>query len=558
MVQLNSSADSRSDPVVYPKANKVILNTFDDEDSYKVQIHRKPKTTNFDDLEDESQPQKDKFLENNDFQAGLGESFETNKEIKKHGKTKKLTDNDNKVFHEGDFNNEPNYSDENLKNSKEIEETENIDDDYEDDEEYEEENSNEEENDEYDYDDTNDDKPNFRQNNEQFKYKTNPVFKPGDFGDIRGLEYYRKPKLKVQEQQEHPKPKLRATEEPSSVENGIYWSAYVESLIPKGLSYTNVTKVIRAIRSTPVRSLEAPKWNRCGRVKNTYVTLIDDSHLCARYRHPHSFFVFGEVLSFYLSRLIGLDNVPVVVLATTNSSSPQWKATDFSKFEWENNVTIALIQWINGIEDNFSSSSKAFMPSLILRAYKTGEPIRAEDINKSVHQSNSYTHIPEIAQWGTMIIFDYLTGNYDRVASMQDAADKEQKPSIIEEQIRNLRKSSKDGKLWLVDNESGLFDAYDLINKKYDPVTSRFTAFHDQMLQTTCIFQASVIRALEKLYRSPSPHERLINYALSFEPLIQQLPKDIHYKRFTQMFVMRIENVLNWVKKCKSYSYEDR
>ena len=145
-----------------------------------------------------------------------------------------------------------------------------------------------------------------------------------------------------------------------------------------------------------------------------------------------------------------------------------------------------------------------------------------------------------------------------RVASMQDAADKEKKPSIIEEQIRNLRKSSKDGKLWLVDNESGLFDAYDLISKNYDPVTSRFTAFHDQMLQTTCIFQASVIRALEKLYRAPSPHERLINYALSFEPLIQQLPKDIRYKRFTQMFVTRIENVLNWVKKCKSYSYKDR
>ena len=230
MVQLNSSADSGRDPVVYPKVNKVILNTFDDEEFYKVQIHRKPKTANFDDLEDESQPQKDKFPENNNFQAGLGESFEINKEIKKHGKTKKLTDNDNKVFHEGDFNNEPNYSDENLKNSKEIEEMENIDDDYEDDEEYE-----EEENDEYDYDDTNDDKPNFKLNNEQFKYKTNPVFKPGDFGDIRGLEYYRKPTLKVQDPQKHPpKPKLRATEEPSLVENGIYWSAYVDSLIPKG------------------------------------------------------------------------------------------------------------------------------------------------------------------------------------------------------------------------------------------------------------------------------------------------------------------------------------
>lgn len=50
-----------------------------------------------------------------------------------------------------------------------------------------------------------------------------------------------------------------------------------------------------------------------------------------------------------------------------------------------------------------------------------------------------------------------------RVASMQDGAYKEKKPSIIEESIRNLRSSEHENKLWLIDNESGLIDAYDLM-----------------------------------------------------------------------------------------------
>lgn len=46
---------------------------------------------------------------------------------------------------------------------------------------------------------------------------------------------------------------------------------------------------------------------------------------------------------------------------------------------------------------------------------------------------------------------------------MQDGAEAEKKPSIIEEPIRNLRKSKNREKLWLIDNESGLLDAYDLM-----------------------------------------------------------------------------------------------
>lgn len=83
---------------------------------------------------------------------------------------------------------------------------------------------------------------------------TNPPFKPGDFGDIKGFEYYRKPKLKYAEV-ENIQLKNKETDDKQNLlrdsianqndkgeaetkkdltENGIFWSQYVESLIPKG------------------------------------------------------------------------------------------------------------------------------------------------------------------------------------------------------------------------------------------------------------------------------------------------------------------------------------
>lgn len=58
----------------------------------------------------------------------------------------------------------------------------------------------------------------------------------------------------------------------------------------------------------------------------------------------------GEVLSYYLSRLLALDNIPVVILSQVNSSSVQWKGQNISKAEWEEGQIVALIQWKDGLE----------------------------------------------------------------------------------------------------------------------------------------------------------------------------------------------------------------
>ena len=62
----------------------------------------------------------------------------------------------------------------------------------------------------------------------------------------------------------------------------------------------------------------------------------------------------GEVLSYYLSRLLGLDNIPVVVLSRVNSSAPQWQGQNLTRAEWEEGQMVALIEWQEGLESQRS------------------------------------------------------------------------------------------------------------------------------------------------------------------------------------------------------------
>lgn len=132
---------------------------------------------------------------------------------------------------------------------------------------------------------------------------------------------------------------------------------------------------------------------------------------------------------------------------------------------------------------------------------------------------------------------------------MQDAEDKENNPHIMEESIRNLHKSSSDGKLWLIDNESGLLDAYDLLSPQEQ--NSRFETFHNKMLRTMCVFQMSLVKALRKLYKYPRPHQRLLHYAQSLEPLLANISTVKSYDLFVKMFDTRLKNVIQWITHCQ-------
>ncbi|XP_076328830.1 uncharacterized protein LOC143235012 [Tachypleus tridentatus] len=332
------------------------------------------------------------------------------------------------------------------------------------------------------------------------------------------------------------------------VEDDIFWSEEIETGVPKGVTDNEVWTFIHRIRNLEVVKVEPPTWNRCGRPKNQYVTFQDGSRVCARYRAPHEYLVQGELLSFYLSRLLGIHNVPAVTLSAPDVGQ-QWKNLNVSKIllrsGWTLNSTIALIQWIDYLE-------RERMPEILIRALENREVIswKSPELRKL-----RKTQLVELAQWSDLIIFDYVTGNYDRVASMQDAADRERKPSILRETIHNLVKSRKTSAIWLIDNESGLLDSYSLLYGGANGINeeSRFISFHKDMLSTMCIFRKSTTNHLFWLYRQQLPYSILLEFIKKFEPLFVRLPSVYLNKEFYRHFHERLREVFSYIKNSKSH-----
>ena len=131
---------------------------------------------------------------------------------------------------------------------------------------------------------------------------------------------------------------------------------------------------------------------------------------------------------------------------------------------------------------------------------------------------------------------------------MQDGADRENKPSIMHENIRNLRQTDPNGKLWLIDNESGLFDAYELLYSTRKP--SKFYRFHEQMLHSICLFRTRTIRKVWELAKMEHPEEELLKYASQQEPLHVKLELGAEVGIFRKRFKERLKLIVNWAAEC--------
>ena len=247
IVQLHSSSESKQNPVILPREGK--LSEITDGNIYKAQIQRKPKTANFDETDNEiNLSNGENFINEHQLQPNRIETVKVNEEMKaviqrisvRNVKDDGIKDKVNSYI--------TNDADKNKGQRGEgVEDMENIDDQYQEDDDDDDDDDQDEddEDDEYEYDDDNDNDQKYDPNKDlepkilarhNKKLNTNPVFKPGDFGDIRGLEFYRKPKLKVEELRTDPEKvsEAKPTEKPVLIENGIYWSTYVESQVAKG------------------------------------------------------------------------------------------------------------------------------------------------------------------------------------------------------------------------------------------------------------------------------------------------------------------------------------
>ena len=82
-----------------------------------------------------------------------------------------------------------------------------------------------------------------------------------------------------------------------------------------GPSDQEVQSQLQQLRQRHVTKLAHPDWLHCGREKNRFVSFDDGSNACARFRSVHTEFVQGEIMAFYLARLLGITNTPAVVLS---------------------------------------------------------------------------------------------------------------------------------------------------------------------------------------------------------------------------------------------------
>ena len=143
---------------------------------------------------------------------------------------------------------------------------------------------------------------------------------------------------------------------------------------------------------------------------------------------------------------------------------------------------------------------------------------------------------------------------------MQDAAEREERPEILSETVHNLVRSRDTGSLWMIDNESGLLDAYSLLypearDSRSRTEAARFQRMHSDMLQTSCVFRRSTVNKVFSLYKHGDAVTLLDDLVTRNEPLFKEMigylqikNKDIAWRKH---FHHRVEEVWTWMKQCQ-------
>ncbi len=176
-------------------------------------------------------------------------------------------------------------------------------------------------------------------------------------------------------------------------------------------------------------------------------------------------------------------------------SSEQWSSvrdsltspdpTTTNSSLWSRDAVVALIQWV-------PSLTKTPMPAALRRALEGGDGGGGGGggaVGRArLRELEPDAELSRLAQWSDLVVFDYLTGNHDRVSYLQDGARRERRPAVLRETVHNLGLSEETGSLWMIDNESAFLDGYSLM---YDGggEADTFRGFHRAMLETMCVFR---------------------------------------------------------------------
>ncbi|KAK9516897.1 hypothetical protein VZT92_024805 [Zoarces viviparus] len=282
----------------------------------------------------------------------------------------------------------------------------------------------------------------------------------------------------------------------SPVEDGIFWSERLEGLLPAGFTEEYARAWRERARTHRIVKLEPG----CGRISNQLATFADGTKACVRYG-INADQVQGETLTYYLASLLGITNLPPLILSQLNGDGEQWAAvrTRIGGLQWSDRAVVSLTEWISN-----------------LTGVVTPAPLRQE--SGGLHPvlpelwSKTTAELLELMQWTDLITFDYLTANFDRLVSNLFSLQWDSR--VMERDTNNLLKTPR-GDLVFIDNEAGLVHGFRVLNM--------WEKYHNTVLGSVCVFRKRTVQRVAELHRRRDARSRLLELYRDSEPLSQEL-----------------------------------
>ncbi|GFO47221.1 four-jointed box protein [Plakobranchus ocellatus] len=344
--------------------------------------------------------------------------------------------------------------------------------------------------------------------------------------------------------------------------HGVTWSPQLEASCPRPFPPSEVDAWRRRASSMDIVKVE----EGCGRMQNRLVTFRDSSRACARYR-LNTDQIQGEVFSYYLARLLNVSHIPPTLLARVDSLSSRWRSVhlQLSLAQWADSKLVVLTKYIDGMTPShippefrgegeqgadgrgtfsFKLDPKTTGGERGSKGTRTSEalpphfrPRLAPTVSSLGGKSRP--ELCQLLQWSDLIVFDYLTANLDRV--INNMFNRQWNDQMMASPAHNLEQRS-DGALVFLDNESGLFHGYRLLDK--------YAAFHRSLLGALCVFRPSTVAVVKRLRISRSVGKELHELFAREEPELHGQLAPLPEKN-TKVLQQRLEDVYAQIVACE-------
>ncbi len=276
-----------------------------------------------------------------------------------------------------------------------------------------------------------------------------------------------------------------------------------------------------AVHSAVVVSVDTSKCS--DRSDGALITFSNGIKACAKKSslYPDQGLI-SEFYSYQLQRFLGINRVPITVISQMPANSENWQVGQ----------TLSFALFVDDLHPEN-------MPNGLIESLNSGTLWYLFKENPE--------QLVQAEEWSKLIIFDYLTGQWDRLILKGLATRFE--PKVIYEPIHNLYKDS-DGKLVIIDHDltfdTGYFELGDP-EDRYDLVR-----LHTLEVRYLCHFNSDLLSKLEELNEELDPLWILVQYAEKNDPL-SFADTDLLSRKFRKVFKKRIQYILHQVERCRLY-----